>query len=112
MEQKSTKKVLTVKYNYSMPTEEFKKITTSVALKLAEISGLCWKIWLINEDRKEAGGVYLFESALELDRFLVSTLFAALRNNPAISNIQTNTFGVAEAQSAITGAPLMNMVIS
>jgi hypothetical protein len=82
-----------------------------VALKISEMPGLCWKIWLINEDRKEAGGVYLFESAPELERFLNSTLFAALTNNPAIINVQTNTFGVAEAQSVITGAPLMNMVV-
>jgi hypothetical protein len=109
MVQKSTKKVFTVKYNYSMPTEEFKKITSSVALKFSEVPGLSWKIWLINEDRKEAGGIYLFESAPELERFLNSTLFTALRNNTAISNLQTNTFGVAEAQSMITNAPLMTM---
>jgi Putative mono-oxygenase ydhR len=109
MEQKNTKKVFTVKYNYSMTTEEFKKLTTSAAPKFSEIPGLCWKIWLINEDRKEAGGVYLFESATDLEQFLNSTLLAALRNNPAISNLQTNTFGVAEAQSIITNAPLMTM---
>ena len=106
MEQKSTKMVLTVKYNYSMPTEEFKKITSSIAAQFSEIPGLCWKIWLINEDRKEAGGVYLFESATELYQFLNSKLFGALGHNPAIINVETNTFGVAEAQSVITGGPL------
>jgi Putative mono-oxygenase ydhR len=110
MEQKSTKKVLSVKYNYNMPTEEFKKITSSVAPHFSEIPGLCWKIWLLNEDRKEAGGVYLFESAPEMEQFLNSKLFAALGNNPAITNVHTNTFGVAEALSVITGAPLINMV--
>ncbi len=109
MEQKSTKKVLTVKYNYSMPTEDFKKITSSIAPQFSEIPGLCWKIWLINEDRKEAGGVYLFESAPDLEQFLNSKQLAGLRNNPAISNVQTNTFGVAEAPSVITNAPLMTM---
>ena len=109
MEQKNTKKVFTAKYNYSMPTEELKKITSSVAPEFLEIPGLCWKIWLLNEDRKEAGGVYLFESATDLEQFLNSKLLAALRNNPAISNLQTDTFGVAEAQSLITNAPLMSM---
>jgi len=106
-----TRKVFTAKYNYSMPTEEFKKITSSVATKFLKIPGLHWKIWLMNEDRKEAGGVYLFESAPDLERFLNSTLFAALRNNTAISNLQTNTFGVAEATTVITGARLMSSLV-
>ena len=104
-----TKKVFTTKFNYSMPTEELKKIMPAVAPKFSEIPGCIWKIWLINEDHKEAGGVYLFESATELEQFLNSNLFASVANNPAFSNLQTNTFGVAEAASVITNAPLMKM---
>jgi hypothetical protein len=101
-----TKKVLTTKFNYSMPTEEIKKIMPAVAPKFSEIPGCRWKIWIINEDRKEAGGVYLFESDMELEQYLNSNLLASVANNPAFSNLQTNTFDVAEAASAITGAPL------
>ena len=102
-----TKKVFTTTFNYSMPTEELKKIMPAVAPKFSEIPGCNWKIWLINEDHKEAGGVYLFESATELEQFLNSNLFASVANNPAFSNLQTNTFGVAEAASVITDAPLL-----
>ncbi len=104
-----TKKVLTAKFNYSIPTEELKIKMSVVAPKYSDIPGCCWKMWLINEDRKEAGGVYLFESATELEQYLNSNLFAAVANNPAYSNLQTNTFGVLEAASVITGAPLMKM---
>ena len=105
------KKVFTTKFNYSMPSEELKKIMPSVAPKFSAIPGCSWKIWLINEDRKEAGGVYLFESAKELEQFLNSTLFASVANNPAFTNLQTNTFGVSEAASLITDAPLMKMAV-
>jgi hypothetical protein len=101
-----TKTILTTKFNYSIPTEEFKKIMLAVAPKFSEIPGCCWKIWLLNEDHNETGGVYLFESAADLDQFLKSDLFASVANHPAFSNLQTNTFGVAEAASVITGAPL------
>jgi Putative mono-oxygenase ydhR len=104
-----TKKILTTKFNYSMPTEELKKIMPAVAPKFSEIPGCSWKIWLINEDRKEAGGVYLFESSLKLTQFLNSDLLASVANNPAFSNLETNTFGVEEAASMITDAPLMSM---
>src|SRR5262249_40922986 len=104
-----TKKILTTKFNYSMPTEEIKKIMPLVASDFSAIPGCCWKIWLINEDRKEAGGVYLFESDAELKQFLNSSLFSSVAGNPAFSNLQTNIFDVAEAASAITGASLKSM---
>jgi Putative mono-oxygenase ydhR len=106
-----TKRVLTVKFNYSIPTEELKKIMPAVAPKYSDIPGCCWKIWLINEDHKEAGGVYLFESATELEQYLNSDLFALVANNPAFSNLQTNTFGVLESASVITGAPLTKVEV-
>jgi Putative mono-oxygenase ydhR len=104
-----TKKVFTTKFNYSMPTEELKKIMPTVAPKFSEIPGCNWKIWLFNEDNKEAGGVYLFGSANKLEQFLNSKLFASVANNPAFSNLQTNTFDIDEAASEITGAPLLNL---
>jgi hypothetical protein len=106
-----TKKILTAKFNYSLPTEELKIILAAVAPEFSEIPGCCWKIWLINEDNKEAGGVYLFESATELEQYVNSNLFASAANNPAFSNLQTNTFGVFEDASVITGAPLVNMFV-
>jgi hypothetical protein len=111
MEQKNAMKVFTTKFNYSMPTEELKKIMPAVAPKFSDIPGCCWKIWLINEDPKEAGVVYLFESAIDLQQFLNSNLFASVLNNPAFSNLQTNTFGISEAASVITGAPLMKIEV-
>jgi len=77
-----------------MPTGEFKKIMPSVAPEFSKIPGCCWKIWLINEDQKRAGGVYLFESATALEQFLNSKLFASVANNPTFTNFETNTFGV------------------
>ena len=82
----------------------------AVAFKFSDIPGCKWKIWLINEDQKEAGGVYLFESAKALQQFLNSDLFASVANNPAFSHLQTNSFAVAEAPSLITDAPLTKKV--
>lgn len=106
-----TKKVFITKFNYSMPTEELKKIMPAVAPRFSEIPGCNWKIWLMNEDRREAGGVYLFESATKLSQFLNSNQFASVVNNPAFSNLQTNTFDVEEAASVITGARLMSSLM-
>src|SRR3982750_1070961 len=101
-----TKKILITKFNYSMPTAEFKKILPLVAPEFSRIPGCSWKIWLLNEDNKEAGGIYLFESVTELEQFLESNLFVSVRQNKAFTNLQTNISGIAEEASVITGAPL------
>ena len=94
-----------------MPTEELKKIMPAAAPRFAAIPGCSWKIWLINEDLKEAGGVYLFDSANELEQFINSELFASVTKNPAFSHLQTNTFSVSEAASLITHVPMLKMEV-
>jgi hypothetical protein len=106
-----SKKVFTTKFNYSISADELKKIMPAVAPKFSEIPGCIWKIWLINEDPKEAGGVYLFESPEDLEKFLNGSLFASVKNNPDFSNLQTNIFGISEAASSITHAPLMGIIV-
>ena len=104
-----TKKIFITKFNYSMSTEELKKIMPATASEFSEIPGCCWKIWLINDDRKEAGGVYLFESAWELEQFVNSNLFSSVANKSAFRNFETNTFDIEEKASEITRAPLMKI---
>ena len=90
-----------------MPTQELIKIMPAVAPKFSEIPGSLWKIWVHNEDHKEAGGIYLFESATTLEQFLNSNLFASVANNPAFRNFQINIFDIVEEASVLTGAPLI-----
>ncbi len=105
------KKVFTSKFSYSMPTDQLRKVMSAVAPVFSKIPGCCWKIWLIDEERKEAGGLYLFESNGELEQFLNSKLWASVAADPAFTNLQTHTFGIDEAASVITGAPLFQTSI-
>jgi len=87
-----TKKVFTNKVQLQYAIRGTEKNNAAVAPGFSKIPGCIWKVWVINEDHKEAGGVYLFESATELEKYLNSNLFASVANNPAFSNLQTNTF--------------------
>ena len=100
-----SKKIFTTKFTYNIASEELKKIMPAVAAKFSQIPGCIWKIWIINEENNEAGGVYLFESLSELDQYINSALFSSVAKNPAFSNLQINSFDVSETASAITGAP-------
>jgi hypothetical protein len=45
-----------------------------------------WKIWLCDDDKKEAGAIYLFKDEQSLQTFTSSPLVAAVLSHPALSN--------------------------
>ncbi len=49
-------------FNFSVSKEKYEQAVSSLADKFANVSGLIWKIWILNEEKSEAGGIYLFEN--------------------------------------------------
>ena len=73
---------------------------------------LRWKVWLMNEEKKEAGGIYLFENEDALLAYVGGPIVAGLKASPAVSNISAKTFEVLTDHSAVTRAPLAPAVAS
>lgn len=101
-----SQQIFITKFNYSLPTVEFKKLLTSVADKFKDIPGCQWKIWLLDEEKKEAGGIYLFDDSKSLDDFRKGPLFGSVTGKPGFCNFETRVSAIAEKASAITNAPM------
>ena len=103
--------LIQVNFNYNIPTEEFEKKAASIAEVFANFPGLQWKIWLMNETRKEAGGIYLFESREAVENYLNSDLFKAIESNRYFDLVSVKIFDTLEAPGIITRAPLQSVVV-
>lgn len=57
-----------------------------VADAFAEVPGLRWKTWLLDERRQEAGGIYLFEDDAALENFMYSATSSSSRCTPRSSD--------------------------
>jgi hypothetical protein len=101
-----SQQILQVNMNFSIPRADLERAWLGVAEPVAATPGLLWKVWLVNEEEKEAGGIYLFESADAARAYVGSPLVAALKASPAVSNITAKMFDVMGEHSAITRAPL------
>jgi hypothetical protein len=66
----------------------------------------------MNEQEKEAGGIYLFESEEAAHAYVSGPIVAALKASPAVSNISAKMFSVLGDHSAITRAPLATAVVA
>lgn len=100
--------ILQVNFKLNMPTAEYEKVCQSVAQAFADVPGLQWKIWLLNEQEKEAGGVYLFKDKQALSSFLSGPLVATIKTLP-FRDISMKQFDVMEEVTAVTHGPVQAM---
>jgi hypothetical protein len=107
-----SQQIVQVNMNFSIPRADLEAAWLGVAQPIADTPGLVWKVWLVNETKKEAGGIYLFESEDAANAYVGSPIVAALKASPAVSNISAKMFSVLGEHSAITRAPLTAAVAS
>ena len=81
---------------------EYESVCDELAGDFAELPGLISKHWLADEENNTYGGVYIWESRDDYQAFLNSELFAGVRANPALSNIESKDYDVIEAPTRVT----------
>ena len=101
--------ILQINLNFSISRSDLESAWLEAAQVIADAPGLLWKIWLINESEKEAGGIYLFESETAAQSYLDSSVVATMKASPAVSNISAKLFDVLEQHSVVTRGPLTKM---
>ena len=101
-----SQKILQITYKLGIPAGDFARAMLPVAQPIADSPGLLWKIWLMNEADGEAGGIYLFEDEAAVNAFLGGPIVTAFKANPIVSDIRVKMFGVSEAHSLVTRAPI------
>ena len=107
-----SQQILQVNMNFSIPRADLETAWLDVAQPIADTPGLLWKVWLMNEEKKEAGGIYLFENEDALLAYVGGPIVTALKASPAVSNISAKSFEILADHSAVTRAPLTTAVAS
>jgi hypothetical protein len=102
--------LLQVNFKFSVSSEEYTSAVSPLAEQFAKIPGLIWKIWPINNEEKEGGGILLFESQAYLDEYLHSSLAKVVTEHPALSNFSIKQFNVMKDCTEITRGPLKSAV--
>jgi len=96
-------RILQINYKLEGTAAEYMEANKPYAEPIAQTPGLRWKVWLLNEVTKEAGGIYLFESDAALQGFLNGPIAAEIKSDPSAS---FKEFDVPRELSAVTRAPL------
>lgn len=101
-----SEQILQVNFRLNVPVADYRRMTSSLAEAFATLPGLRWKIWMLNEERGEAGGLYLFDGPESLAAFLHGPLAKQVAAHPALGDFRAQMFDVMPEVTALTRGPV------
>jgi len=101
--------VLHLRFKLRAPPDVLLAHSREAADIIASVEGLIWKIWVMQEDEFEMGGVYLFANREIAEAYLNHPVFQAVRSNPAVVSAQSEIWDVETSLSALTRARLQDV---
>jgi hypothetical protein len=106
-----SERILQINFRFDVPRAEYDQLAAHAAEPIAATPGLHWKVWLMNEAEREAGGIYLFEDEASLQAFLNGPIVASVGSHPALKELSVKQFGVMADVTAVTRGPLGERVL-
>ena len=98
--------ILQINFTLNASAAEYRRICESVAQTIADVPGLVWKVWLLNEQESEAGGIYLFQDEQSLAAYLSSPIIAKIKTLPQLREISAKRFDTIPDVTAVTRGPI------
>ena len=99
-------KIWQVNYKFNVSPDQYTEAVAPLAEPISNIQGLLWKVWIMNPEDREAGGIHLFADQASLDAYASSEIVEGILNNPALSDFDVKTFDVMPEYSHSTRAPV------
>ena len=99
-------KILQIHFQYDITADEYRGAATSLADTCAQVEGLPWKIWTINEETGAAGGLFLFEDEASRQGYLDGLYAEVIGANAAFHDAVIKKFDVIEDATHVTRGPV------
>ena len=99
-------RMLQINFKFGVARADYEKLADSLAQSFGKVPGLEWKIWILNEAEKEAGGFYYFDGEESLQQFFATQPAAGVQAHPAVSEFSARTFEVMDSPTAVTRGPV------
>ena len=105
-----TQKLLQLNFKFTSSADDYVKLVAPFADPIAAVPGLSWKVWLLNEKNREAGGIYLFRDEASVHTYLDGEIVMGLKKQPTLLDISAKIFDVVEDLTHKTRGPIKEAV--
>ncbi len=102
---KNAGRVLQINLRFDCPPSQLASIFGDVVGAIAATPGLRWKIWLLNDETREAGGIYAFDDDAAIDAYLGGPIGTQMRGLPHLLDVAVKRFDTIPALNPVTRAP-------
>jgi putative monooxygenase ydhR len=102
----TTYTVLHLRFKLQVPPDVLHAQSRKAATIIASVEGLIWKIWVLQREEFEMGGVYLFANRETAEAYLKHPVIQAVCSNPAVVSTESQLWDIESSLSALTRAPL------
>lgn len=102
--------ILQLNFKLKVPVDQYEHAIEHASHAIAGVAGLRWKIWIVNADQQEAGGIYCFENRESADAYLNGAIVANLKGAPFAHDPSIKRFDYLEAATALTRGPVSETV--
>jgi len=99
-----------VNYSFDMAPEAYTSAVEPYAELVAALPGLRWKIWLVNGEKCEGAGIYLFEDTASAKAYLKGPILSPFFENPAIRDVSVRQSTILNEPTAITHGPVHELI--
>jgi len=101
--------VLHLRFKLRVPPADLLGHSREAAAHIASAEGLIWKIWVLQTEKSEMGGIYLFANRESALTYLNHPVIQALCSNPVVVSTESQIWEVESSLSALTRGPLENL---
>jgi hypothetical protein len=98
--------LLQLNFKLTVPVDQYEHAIEHASHAIAGVSGLRWKIWIVNAEAQEAGGFYCFESRDAADAYLNGPIVANLKGAPFARDLSVKRFDYLDSATAVTRGPV------
>jgi Putative mono-oxygenase ydhR len=94
-----------IEFTLRVPEAAYLAHAESVVPAMRALPGLQSKVWIVSEDGRRAGGLYLFRDAASAKAYVEGPIVAGLRASPNMADVSVRVSRVVESLTAATNAP-------
>ena len=99
-----------VNYSFDMAVDDYVSAAAPYADAVAAVPGLRWKIWLVDPERSEGAGIYLFDDVIQAKAYIEGPLLKPFLEHPSIGNVSVKLLHVLDEPTAITRGPVHELI--
>ncbi len=96
--------IVQINFPYTESQADLEQHSVDAAGRFVDVDGLQWKVWLVNEASKTAGGIYLFDTREKAESYATGDMVAHLKN--VREGVEVSVFDTIDEAGIITNAPV------